>query len=391
MQNDRLAIGLMSGTSLDGIDASLVRISDNLVSVKTIENYHCPYSKETALKLKEFAGGKCSTAEICAAQVALGQMNGEAVLELLKTAGANSTDVSVIGYHGQTVQHLPDPEQIFDRQVRSTLQLSDAATVAETTGIPVVSNFRAREIAAGGQGAPLVPFFDYHVFRDDAIGRVILNIGGIANVTFLPAGAQEENVIAFDTGPGNSLIDILASEASTGKYHCDVNGEMASRGTIDERLLHKLMQHPYLEKAPPKSTGREEFGWDLAKRNFDTGPAAQWTDLLATATEFTVESITDAIDRFWPGEEKPHEVIASGGGVHNPILMSSLEQKLAEKLNTELKTTYAYGVDPDFKEAIAFAFLADRTMHGLSGNLPAATGAKYSVILGDITLASTKS
>lgn len=376
---EHLLVGLMSGTSMDGIDAALVRIGNAPPAVETIAHHHVPYSDQVRLGLAALVSGECSLAGLSRANVALGEMNAEAVAELLRSAEIVSTKVLAIGYHGQTIQHLPQPAEMFGRQVRSTLQIGDAAALAERTGITVVSNFRARDMAAGGEGAPLVPFFDYAVFAHSEIGRVALNIGGIANVTMIQSAAKPEQVTAFDTGPGNMLIDLYIRNMTAGKEHFDRDGLKAATGKPDSMLLKRLLAHPFISQAPPKSTGRETFGPDF----LDDLPIKDLNqeDVLATLTEFTATSIVQAISRFWPGSGNPSQIIASGGGVHNHTLMKMLKGKLGG----ELKTSDEFGIPADFKEAVAFAWLADRTLRNLPGNLPSATGASHPAILGQIT------
>jgi len=318
--------------------------------------------------------------EVCRASVALGHLYADAVATLLHRAGIRPERVAVIGCHGQTVRHLPHPESSLGREVRATMQLGDAATLAERTGITVVSNFRARDIAAGGQGAPLVPLFDFLFLADRNIGRIALNIGGIANVTLLPPSAAQEDVIAFDTGPGNILIDLLAARITSGAQFLDRDGDIAATGSVDESLLGELLEHPYLKKEPPKSTGREEFG----EAFLDTVSAGGTTgsDLIATLTAFSAHSIAHGIERFRPRGARLQEIVVSGGGVHNKTLMRMLQERLSGMV---LRPIAEFGIDPDFKEAIAFAVIADRTLRGLPGNLPSATGAVRPVILGQIT------
>lgn len=377
---ERLAVGLMSGTSLDGIDAALIRLGPGERDIATLATHHRPYTAGVREELARIARDEASPSTLCRAGVALAELHQEAVRHLLEIADVSASRVSVIGFHGQTVFHGPQPAHSLGRPVRATLQIGDPAVLAERCGIAVVSNFRARDMAAGGEGAPLVPFVDWLLFADPQRGRVLLNIGGIANVTFLPAGCMNSEVIAFDTGPGNSLLDLLASHITAGKESCDRDGALASAGKADHRLLAELMEHPFFSRTPPKSTGREEFGavWleELLQRQAPT------PDLMATLTEMTAAGIAGAIMKFWPGNNSPLEVIASGGGIHNPVLMRFLAGKLPA---IRLTNTGEYGLSADFKEAIAFAVLADRTLRGLTGNLPSATGARRAVILGEIT------
>jgi len=375
----RLAIGLMSGTSLDGIDAALVEVSDEPFSVRTLSKLFVPYEETVRRELAVIAAGRTSAEELCRAHVALGQLYSEAV-ESLPLGGYALEDVNVIGCHGQTVRHLPRHASSLGREVASTLQIGSPAVLAHRTGITVVSDFRSADMAAGGQGAPLVPMFDFLLLADETTGRIALNLGGIANVTLLPPGGSPEEVIAFDTGPGNMLLDLLAREISGGGKNSDHDGEIAAGGNIIKPLLGNLLDHPFLKRNPPKSTGREEFGEELLQPLLRRGYGS--ADLMATLTAFTAHSISYGIERFWPLPEPPQEVITSGGGLHNGTLMRSLGERLK---GFTIRPIDDFGVDADFKEAIAFAVLADRTLRGRPGNLPSATGAHRPVILGSIT------
>jgi anhydro-N-acetylmuramic acid kinase len=261
------------------------------------------------------------------------------------------------------------------------LQIGDGSVLAELTRTPVVSDFRPRDIAAGGQGAPLVPYVDWLLLRDNETTRVLLNIGGIANVTVLPPNCESSQVLAFDTGPGNMVIDQLAAHFSGGAKRCDMHGEMASAGAVDPDLLASLMKNEFYRRRPPKSAGREQFGAEFVQSLLDT--KLEPADLMATATHLTAATIADAICSCLPEDIEECEVIASGGGVWNPVLMSFLRAELPEEM--ELATTAEYGIDPDFKEAIAFAVLAHETWLHKPSNLPSATGARRAVVLGKVS------
>jgi anhydro-N-acetylmuramic acid kinase len=275
----------------------------------------------------------------------------------------------LIGCHGQTVYHEGGVH---------TLQIGEPAVLAERTGVAVVSDFRARDIAAGGQGAPLVPYVDYLLFRHPKRTRIALNIGGIANITVIPAGAAPEEVVAFDTGPGNMVIDAMAQEYSKGKLRYDRSGKIARSGKVNERLLGELLADPYYTRRPPKSAGREQFGAEFVKRMKLSGLPLQ--DLIATATALTGAAIAlgVAFDASWT---RP-ELIVSGGGVHNPQIMAHLASELPE---TTISTSTRHGINADAKEAIAFAILAYETWHGNPSSLPSATGARKRVVLGTLT------
>jgi anhydro-N-acetylmuramic acid kinase len=373
-----LYIGLMSGTSIDGIDAALVEISENR-KAETIGTFFAPYSASRREQLQKIIRDECSLAEINAANVAIGIVHADAVLELLKKNRLKADKITAIGFHGQTIHHLPDMTTSLQRTVTATWQLGDAAILSEKTGIDVVSNFRARDMAAGGQGAPLVPFFDYHVLTDDKKNRIVLNIGGIANCTFLPAAAKPDDVIAFDTGPGNCLIDLAVAEISEGLSEFDLDGQRAAAGTIDQQSLELLMSDHYFKRRPPKSTGRELFNQDFLNKLY---LPISGDDLVATLTAFTAKTIAQSIEKHWKGAGKPEEIIVSGGGAKNKTLLYLLGAELPE---IAILSSSDFGIDPDFKEAIAFAYLTHQTIIGEPGNLPTATGAAREVILGSVT------
>ena len=304
------------------------------------------------------------TAQISRLNFALGELYAKALVETAKKARIGLDSIQLIGCHGQTIFH----------EKGNSLQIGEAAVIAERTGIAVVSNFRGRDIAAGGQGAPLVPFFDFRMFRHQKRRRVALNIGGIANISIIPANAKLQDVTAFDTGPGNMVVDQMVSEYTGGRETFDRDGAIADAGTPDAKLLANLLHDSYYAKKPPKSAGREQYGGAFVERLKSSGLALP--DLIATATLLTVCSIARGA-----GNE-PGDLIASGGGVHNRFLMNHLAALLP---NMRVATTGDYGIDPDAKEAIAFALLAYETWRGKPSNVPSATGARHPVVLGTIT------
>ncbi len=354
--------GIMSGTSLDGIDVAIVEIRGR--RVETIGFTSTPYPAGVRDAILGVSNITTHTAAISRLNYQLAEWYAKAVARTVRRYGA----IELIGCHGQT---------IFHEGRSNTLQLGEPAVLAERTGVPVVSNFRARDIAAGGQGAPLVPYVDYLLFRHPRRTRVALNIGGIANITLLPAGAGPEEVIAFDTGPGNMVIDALAGEFTRGKITYDRGGRIAASGTIDRTLLQDLLRDPYYRRKPPKSAGREQYGAEFVVRL--KASKLPLRDLVATATIFTAATIAHAVRGLAP---EPAEVIASGGGVHNPVIMSHLAAFLP---GMAVATSTEYGVDADAKEAVAFAVLAHETWRGRPSNLPGATGARRAVVLGSIT------
>ena len=350
--------GVMSGTSLDGIDVAIVEVRGR--RVETVGFQTTAYPEALRAAILAVSGAE----EISRLSFRLGELYARAVLRAVRKFGA----VELIGCHGQTVYHEGG---------KNTLQIGEAAVTAERTGVPVVSNFRARDIAAGGQGAPLVPFVDYLLFRHARRTRVALNIGGIANITVIPPGARPEDVTAFDTGPGNMVIDALARDLSKGKMNCDRGGKIAESGAVNRALLDSLMADGYYRRNPPKSAGREQYGADFVARMKESG--APLRDLIATATVLTAATVAMAVR---PLAGDGADLIVSGGGAHNPQIMGHLAAFLPE---VAMATSADYGVDVDAKEAIAFAVLAHETWRGRPSNLPSATGARRAVVLGDIT------
>jgi anhydro-N-acetylmuramic acid kinase len=366
-----IVAGVMSGTALDGIDVAIVdvRASRGGLAIGPLAFRSVPYPNPVREALLGVSNAMTHTATISRLNVLLGELYAEAIR---KTAGRRKLDL--IGMHGQTIFHEGAPVEYLNRRVASTLQIGEAAVVAERTGVRTISNFRERDIAAGGQGAPLVPLVDYLLFRSRRVGRVALNIGGIANITAIPAGAAPEDVIAFDTGPGNMVIDALVRHMTEGSRQYDRNGGIARHGAVHERLLGSMLSDPYFARRPPKTTGRERFGSDFVNGLIATGIALP--DLIATATEFTARSIARSI---LDATREKMEVIVSGGGVHNQQIMRRLEGLLPHH---KVATSTDHGIDPDAKEAIAFAVLAYQSARGRPCNLPSATGASRALVLG---------
>ena len=352
--------GIMSGTSLDGIDVAIVDIDKS--GMEVVETRSTPYSPEIREAILAVSNTETTTAAISQLHYRLGELYAEAL--------AGFEKLELIGCHGQTVYHQGAPPV-------NTLQLGEPAIIAERCQCPVVANFRARDIAAGGQGAPLVPLADWILFRHKKRARVVLNVGGIANFTFLPADAKLHDVLAFDTGPGNMVIDALVQEYTGGKQLFDRAGKIAATGKIDRKLLGKMLADEYYARLPPKSVGREQYGKEFTASLRKTKLPMQ--DLIATATALAAAAIAEGIHRF---AGTAQELIASGGGVHNETLMGMLRAMLP---NVSFATTDDFGIPGDAKEAIAFALLAYRTWKGKTSNVPSATGAKHGVILGSIT------
>ncbi|MCJ7739456.1 MAG: anhydro-N-acetylmuramic acid kinase [Anaerolineae bacterium] len=375
-----IVIGLMSGTSADGTDAAIVRLEGAPPSLRweVLGHTHVPHP--AALRGEIFACFRPETGTVdrlCRINFALGRAFGEAVLQAIAEAGLASEDIDLIGSHGQTLWHIPDGP------AASTLQLGEPAVIAEMTGVPVVSNFRTRDMAAGGQGAPLVAYVDALLLTHPTLTRAAQNIGGIANVTYLPAaGRTRDAPFAFDTGPGNMLVDYAAHRASDGRLTFDRDGALAAQGYVDAALLALLLEDDYYARQPPRTTGRERFGTQLAGRIWEQAIARGLspTDIIATLTALTAVSIAQAYRDFLP--KMPDEVIVSGGGACNATLMKIFRHELP---TSSVVSSESIGLGVEAKEAVAFAVLAYETWHGRPSNLPAATGARHPTVLGSIT------
>ena len=361
-----LAIGLMSGTSLDGVDAALVRFEGptHCHLLHFVTRAYTAAERDQILSAIAAGGAR----DLALLHTRLAEWSVEAVEELLGAAHTRASEVAFIGMHGQTIWHEPPAV---------SWQLGEPAVLAERFGVRVVSNFRARDVAAGGQGAPLVPAADVLLFGHPEHPRIFLNIGGMANLTYVPRRALESGAFAFDTGPGVAIIDAVARMVDP-SLRFDVDGELASRGTVREDLFHRLLADPFFTAPPPKSTGRERFGLALAQQLYRDAPGP---DAVATAVELTAQTIAVSIARWVPGTP---EVIVSGGGMHHPVLARRLESLLAERRQA-LRRFDELFFNGDAKEAVAFALLGYLTIHGQPGNLPGATGALAQRVLGQIT------
>jgi anhydro-N-acetylmuramic acid kinase len=371
----KLTIGLMSGTSLDGVDAALVEIQGSglTIRVRLLAHVHQSYLPALRLRLLQSSHAKGGTTqEVCRLNVAVGEAFARATLAVLRKGKVAPEEISFLGSHGQTICHLPEDQ--------ATLQIGEPAVIAERTGILTVADFRPRDLAARGCGAPLVPYVDYLLFRHPRLTRGLLNIGGIANLTTIPAGAKPEQVQAFDTGPGNMVIDALAKHYRLGP--CDPGGRIASQGQASLALLSYLMQNEFIRRKPPKSTGRETFGIDFMNNLLARAKKLSLSkeDVLATATAFTAHAVYDNYRRYL--SRKPvHELIVSGGGTKNRTLLNWLRVLFAPVPVVEID---AYGISSQAKEALVFAILANESLSGNPSNLPQVTGAHGPRVLGKI-------
>jgi anhydro-N-acetylmuramic acid kinase len=383
-----VAIGLMSGTSHDGVSAALVELDERSsppARVITFQTF--PYPPRLRKDLMSASGDeKVGAAAISALNFALGREFGSASIEIARRANVALSDVAYIGSHGHTFFHLP-PRRATRGETASTLQLGESAVIAAVTGVPVVDGFRTMDVALGGEGAPLAPLAHLWLLADSTRSRVVQNVGGIGNATYIPKRARlgDANLIAFDTGPGTGMIDALASRMSGGRLRMDRDGRIAAKGRVNQPLLGRLMRHPYFQRLPPKSTGREEFGPGLLDSILVDARRLRIVDydLLATLTALTARSIADACRRFILPRGSVDQLIVTGGGARNPTLMRML---IAELRDVPVLTAADVGIDGDAVEAVAFAILGYQMLRGRPGNIPSVTGARTSAILGKLTL-----
>ena len=378
-QPSRLVVGLMSGTSADGIDAVLTRITGWGLStrVEQLGFHFLPFDRPTRRAILDICGGETGgTREVCLLATHLGKLYAEAVDQLLKKTGIDRIDL--IGCHGQTVYHIPDAMEYLGCAHRGTLQIGDPSYLAEQFRCPVVSDFRIRDMAAGGLGAPLVPYTEFLLYRSETEDVALQNIGGIGNVTLLKAGCTLEEVTAFDTGPGNMIMDALVVKLTKGEQSYDDGGILAASGHVIPELLAHMLQDPYLDREPPKTTGREYYGAAYVEQLLRFGDYAL-VDILATATAFTAKTIELSLRRF--ASRMPRRLVVGGGGSRNPTLLKFLQAYLPE-VTVQIQEDLGY--DSDAKEAVAFAILANEALFGVCNNAPSATGADHGVVMGRI-------
>lgn len=377
-------IGLMSGTSADGMDAALTEITGFGLNtrVRSLAFVSIPYTEDVRREILRLTSGTAGgSRELCLFSFFLGQLSLEACLAVCQKAGIAPDAVDLVGSHGQTLYHIPAAEAYLGRPVRGTLQLGEASVIAEGLGCPVVSDFRVRDLAAGGQGAPLVPYTEYLLYRreDETVG--LQNMGGIGNLTVLPRGGAMEDTFAFDTGPGNMVMDQIVERMTGGRLRYDENGALAAAGACSEPLLAWMLQDPYLQKKPPKTTGREAYGTAYVDQLLAQGRALGLNDrdILATACRFSAVCVREAILRHCP--VRPDRLVVGGGGSRNPTLLAMLR----EALSIPVQVNEDLGLDSDAKEAVAFAILANECVHQHFNNMPSVTGAKHPVVMGKIS------
>jgi anhydro-N-acetylmuramic acid kinase len=394
-----IVAGVMSGTSADGVNVALVRFAgpDNPRTRSGRQHRrgqecprftllaHAEYPFPAAVRrtiLETMNAELARVADLARLNFLLGELYAEAVA---KTARKHRAKLDLVGCHGQTIYHQGVATPFLGRKLAVTWQMGEGAVIATRLGVPVISDFRPADMAAGGKGAPLVPFLDYFLYRDPRVGRIAQNIGGIANLTAIPAGASPRQIVAFDTGPGNMVIDAVMEELFGRRY--DRDGKIAASGQVREGVIAQLMREPFFRQKPPRTAGREEFGREYVGRFLRICRGASKPDVVATATALTARSIADALQRFVLRRQKKYrELIVSGGGAQNPTLVAMLRSALAP-FGIELRFSDEFGVPTEAKEAVAFAVLAHETWHHRPSNVPSATGAKRPAILGKISYA----
>lgn len=374
-------MGLMSGTSVDGVDACLAKLvwQNGSFEYDIVATHSVDMPVDLRERLLRCMGEKAiHLEEFCRLNVAVGELFADTAVGLMQAHKVLASEIDCIGSHGQTLYHWPPTDA---SQLGGTLQIGEPSIIAEKTGVLTIADFRPRDMAAGGQGAPLVCFADQLLFQDDETGRCIQNIGGIANVTVVPARTADAPIIAFDTGPGNMLMD-AAMQHFDGKSY-DADGAVAARGQVDATLLNHLMAHDYLTQAPPKTTGRELFGVPFFEKLLAEFPHTSAENWLATLNYFTAASIVDAYERFVFPDYRVSEMVVGGGGSFNPVLLQNLRTLLAEKKRNMMVKTHAdFGIPDQYKEALAFGILAWASLLGRPNNLPSCTGAAHPVVMG---------
>ena len=393
----RYAVGLMSGTSVDGIDAAVIAIRGNLdgsekPEVRLVAYENTPYSDQVRAEIFAMFDPRQATIDrVGRLNVWLGELFAQAALAIIRKAGLTPGEIAWIGSHGQTIYHAPNASLVEGLDLRYTVQIGEGAVIAARTGIPCVSDFRVADMAVGGQGAPLVPYTEYLLYREEKRTLLLQNIGGIGNMTVLPQNCRSDEVYAFDTGPGNVLIDGVVTRLTRGAATMDVGGSLARRGQVHAGLLEELMQEPYYEQPIPKSTGRELFNAAYIDRLLEHQAryVLSAEDLVATVTRLTAWTIGEGYRRFVRAQHAADVLIVGGGGSYNPVLMSMLADEM-NAMGVAVMTQEELGFHSDAKEAVAFALLAGCTLDGVPNNLPRVTGAAHPVVMGKISYSVPK-
>lgn len=389
MKEVRRVVGMMSGTSVDGVDAALVEISgtDSEPKVKLLAFENKPYPPQVREKIFSlFTPANATVDKVGYMNFLLGEIYAKSALSVIEKAGMKPEEIDVIGSHGQTIWHAPIPESPDGIPVAYTVQIGEGSVIAERTGILTVSDFRVADMAAGGQGAPLVPFSEYLLYRREKETILLQNIGGIGNMTVMPAGAKPRDVFAFDTGPGNMIIDAVISAVTGGEKTYDTGGETAAKGKVCNALLDILKEEPYYRQPLPKTTGREHFGVQYTEKilSWRKENPIPVEDLLATVTDLTAYSIADAYERYVLPKYQASEIIVGGGGSYNATLLRFMKNRFAPH-GVAVRTQEDLGLSSDAKEAVAFALMADCCMRGRANTLPSVTGAEHPAVMGKIS------
>ena len=389
MKEVRRVVGMMSGTSVDGVDAALVEISgtDSEPKVKLLAFENKPYPPQVREKIFSlFTPANATVDKVGYMNFLLGEIYAKSALSVIEKAGMKPEEIDVIGSHGQTIWHAPIPESPDGIPVAYTVQIGEGSVIAERTGILTVSDFRVADMAAGGQGAPLVPFSEYLLYRREKETILLQNIGGIGNMTVMPAGAKPRDVFAFDTGPGNMIIDAVISAVTGGEKTYDAGGETAAKGRVCNALLDILKEEPYYRQPLPKTTGREHFGVQYTEKilSWWKENPIPVEDLLATVTDLTAYSIADAYERYVLPKYQASEIIVGGGGSYNATLLRFMKERFAPH-GVAVRTQEDLGLSSDAKEAVAFALMADCCMRGKANTLPSVTGAEHPAVMGKIS------
>jgi len=378
----RRIIGLLSGTSVDSIDAVLLRVFrsglETKIKVEDFSTLEIPHKVRLAI-FRNSDKGSAKIDEITRLNVIVGALFADAALKIMRKNKLTASTVDLIGSHGQTIHHLPEPKEFEGFRVKSTLQIGDPSVIANLTGVTTVGDFRIADCAVGGDGAPLVPFLDHILFTHKTINRILLNIGGISNLTVLPRRAPKKGVMAFDTGPGNMLIDGMMYHLFKKEY--DKNGAIAKKGVVDTELFTYLLEDKIYRANPPKSTGREHYGMQFQKKILNRAKGLNKNNIIRTVTEFTAYSIWYNYKQFIEPKTPVKELIVSGGGALNPVIMRSLKNYFS---GAKVRKASDFGISTGNKEAVLFAILANECIEGNSANMPAVTGSGREVILGKI-------